>query len=661
MPADRLIDEWPQVLIEFADRAVGEQVAVELLCPALARATADGLIAGWWFVRKTPYWKVRFRPLPGGEQWLAKLLDDLAAAGGIVGWVWGIYEPEIHSFGGAAAMDVAHDLFEHDSRHTLDYLAEPTLRVGRRELAVVLASALLRGAGQDWFEQGDVWCKVAAHRPGEPGQGHVTAHAAVARLLTADPHSGLLAAYSSWVTGIEAAGRRLHALSLTGRLTRGLRAVLSHHIIFAWNRLGLTYTEQHLLTELAREAIMGTTVDTTTDRLRNALVERLRDQGTVITAPVEAALLAVPREVFVPHVPLESAYADEPIYTKLDADGVSISAASQPTIVALQLEQLAVRSGHRVLEAGAGTGVNAAYLAHLAGEHGHVTAIDVDDDIVTGARVSLAAAGVKNVAVLLGDGAAGHPAGAPYDRIIATVGIGDLPLAWLDQLAADGRLVAPMRLRGSVSRSIAFERAGTGLCSVADAMATFMPLRDGIADDPRRMLLLTADGSVVLQVNQEQDADPGALMGVLERPRSETWTGVHFGGAESVEWLDLWLTCALDNALSRMTVTPDVVARGLVTPEFGWGSMATFSAGDLAYLTLQKRGAGRYEIGIIGHGPGGERLAARVAEEVVVWDRLFRGRAVRFEIEVGHSAASTSGLGRFVFDRPNTRLVVDWT
>ena len=63
----------------------------------------------------------------------------------------------------------------------------------------------------------------------------------------------------------------------------------------------------------------------------------------------------------------------------------------------------------------------AALLAHLTGPNGHVTAIDVDVDIVDQARKRLAAAGVSNVEVVLGDGALGYLAGAPFDRIVATV------------------------------------------------------------------------------------------------------------------------------------------------------------------------------------------------------------------------------------------------
>ncbi|MGN9813430.1 methyltransferase domain-containing protein [Micromonospora sp. BQ11] len=93
-------------------------------------------------------------------------------------------------------------------------------------------------------------------------------------------------------------------------------------------------------------------------------------------------------------MPLEQAYADSPVYTKTDGRGASISAASQPRIVAMMLEQLDARPGHRVMEAGAGTGYNAALLAAIVGDTGRVVTIDVDDDLVEGARKHLAAAGV---------------------------------------------------------------------------------------------------------------------------------------------------------------------------------------------------------------------------------------------------------------------------
>src|SRR5579875_3109710 len=128
--------------------------------------------------------------------------------------------------------------------------------------------------------------------------------------------------------------------------------------------------------------------------LREQMVSRLRDSGVLHDERVSAAMLAVPRHLFLPRAEPERAYADIPVVTKTAADGRPVSAASQPAIVAIMLEQLGVLTGQRVLEIGAGTGYNAALMAQLAGPDGHVTAVDVDTDLVEAAREHLAAAGV---------------------------------------------------------------------------------------------------------------------------------------------------------------------------------------------------------------------------------------------------------------------------
>lgn len=111
---------WHQIMIEFADRDSGERVGVERLGPELAAADVEGIIDGWFFIRKTPYWRLRYRPIhPAATAHLATFLDNLAAAGTIIDWWAGIYEPETTAFGGPAAMEIGHDLFCHDSRHVL--------------------------------------------------------------------------------------------------------------------------------------------------------------------------------------------------------------------------------------------------------------------------------------------------------------------------------------------------------------------------------------------------------------------------------------------------------------------------------------------------------------------------------------------------------------
>ncbi|MGH3993184.1 MAG: methyltransferase, FxLD system, partial [Pseudonocardiaceae bacterium] len=214
-------------------------------------------------------------------------------------------------------------------------------------------------------------------------------------------------------------------------------------------------------------------------------------------------------------------------------------------------------------------------------------------------------------------------------------------------------------------RSIVFERDTDGRWrSLSSEMCTFMPLR-GIADDARRTVPLTCDGAVTLQTHQEQAVDAEALADVLDRPRTETWTGVKFRGPESMEWMDLWLACSMDNALSRMSVERSAVERGAVKPQFGWGSMATIEKGDLAYLTIRQNerapdGGKLYEIGVIGHSPGGDDLVGCVVDAIGAWDRDYRSRTANFEIQATNATPIDPRPGRFAFDTPLNRIVIDW-
>ncbi|MFM9371889.1 methyltransferase, FxLD system [Streptomyces sp. Da 82-17] len=695
-------DAWPQRTVQFTDWNAAETVAADQLLPLLTRQRSD---TQWAFTRKHPRWRIRFRTSdPDVLRDVDGALDELLREGTIAAWTPGLYEPETTAFGGQAGMDVAHELFHQDSRHVLDHVARArtadpgTSDLGRRELAVLLLSTAMRAADLDWYEQGDVWSKIAELRD----TGDATAPSptrltdAVRRLMTVDASAtsplvahGRLAHLKSWIAAFEQLGQQLAELNHGGRLERGLRAVLAHHAIFHFNRLGLPTQDQRTLSALAKEVVMGTheptasapaqaTPDTTVgqvnsdtieatpaDRLRAQLIDDLVQDGSVRTARVEEAMRTVPRHLFVPNAPLEKAYGNAPVNTKYDDSGASISCASQPDVVGVMLEQLEVEPGQRILELGAGTGFNAGLLGHLVGAEGHVTTIDVDDDIVEGARTGLKAAGINNVDVILGDGAAGHAENAPYDRIVATVGAHGVPHAWLDQLAPGGRLLTPLRLRGSVSRSIAFEHQDGAWHSVGSEMNTFMPLRRGIADDPRTFVPLAPNNAVVLITNGDQQTDINALTDVLRQPRTEQWTGVTFRGPESPEWLELWLTCTLPNGLSRMPAKPEALDSGLLTAPYP-SSTATFEGGTLTYLTRRRAtetapdGATLFEFGVIGHGPNAASLADRVTEAVRTWDSEFRGRDVKFEIQSLDTAQPAPKPGRFAFDNALNRIVIEW-
>ncbi|MFF5716420.1 methyltransferase, FxLD system [Streptomyces buecherae] len=692
MPPDR----WQQHNITFVDRESARRTIAERLGPALIEAEADGQLTGWWFMNKQP-WPLRYladKPSPAIES----LLSDLIGDGVAMSCLPGIYEPETDTFGGPEAMDAAHELFHSDSRHLLTYQPNPT-HLGRRETAVLLASVMMRGAGLDWFEQGDVWAKVAALRPATnppPPERATELSSAMQKLMIADAHSlchpgDPLDAHEEWVTAFERAGATLAELAGRGALTRGLRAVIAHHVIFHANRAGLLRDDQSALSHIAREVVMGTSdhtaspteatadidsvsavnTDTITtftadaERLRNVLVDQLRADGHARTPAVETALRTVPRHVFVPEASLEDAYANAPVHIKYDTDGTSISCASQPGVVALMLDQLDAQPGERILELGAGTGYNAGLLAHLVGENGHVTTLDVDDDLVEGARTHLAAAGITNVEAVTRDGALGYAEAAPYDRIIATVGAHGVPHAWLQQLAPGGRLLVPQRLKGTVSRSIAYEQRDGRWVSLGSEMNTFMPLRRGIADDDRRVIPLSTDGAVRLQAPAGLNIDADALAGVLDQPRTEEWTGMTVRAMESPEWMELFVTCSLPSGLIRM-LFPQNAKGTLLTEDPYPSSTAVVDKGAVTYLArrLSKKktpeGGRLWEFGVIGHGPGSDELAAKVADTIRTWGREYRGREATFEIQPLDAPQIERRPGLFTLDTPLNRIVVDW-
>lgn len=276
---DQLGPSWRQVFIYFGDYAVAEHTGVAHIGPEIASAETAGEIASWFFTRKNPCWRLRFLPAHDNtEQDATKLLhqrlDTLQEIGRIANWVETVYEPEMYAFGGAAGMDVAHHLFHADSRHILAYLGSERARTSgdrsdqRRELSILLCSILMRAAGQDWYEQGDIWARVAEARPGPPETpldrlGNLESGLRQLMTVDANPTSpllrehGALAFLAEWAAAFAKTGQVLGDLARDGTLSRGVRAVLAHHIIFHWNRLGLRYATQSLLAHTAKAVVLG--------------------------------------------------------------------------------------------------------------------------------------------------------------------------------------------------------------------------------------------------------------------------------------------------------------------------------------------------------------------------------------------------------------------
>jgi len=147
------------------------------------------------------------------------------------------------------------------------------------------------------------------------------------------------------------------------------------------------------------------------------------------------AFRTIDRARFAPPVQQASAYGDHPLPI---GENQTIS---QPYIVALMTEHLALDGTQRVLEVGTGSGYQTAALAALAAE---VYTIEIHASLLERARATLEALGYLNVHYRAGDGRAGWPEEAPFDRILCAAAAEEVPAAWLDQLADPGILVTPV-------------------------------------------------------------------------------------------------------------------------------------------------------------------------------------------------------------------------
>lgn len=272
-----------------------------------------------------------------------------------------------------------------------------------------------------------------------------------------------------------------------------------------------------------------------------------------------AVFAAVPRHLFVPYYYvavadgnerlwrdspdprtrerwLRGAYADVPLATRL-RDGELVSSSSQPSLMARMLAELRVVDGDRVLEIGAGTGYNAALLAHRLGDD-LVTTVDLEPEITDSARTHLADAGYRPT-VVTGDGTRGVPEHGPYDRIIATCALPTIPPAWPAQCTPGARILAPLAT-GLIALTVRDAEHAEG--RFLDTAAYFVPLRGagpGSAGeiphrpgDPEllRFLLTLTHGTL----------DPGEARELWERegrPGRERY-GITVSGEGAWAWLD---------------------------------------------------------------------------------------------------------------------------
>jgi protein-L-isoaspartate(D-aspartate) O-methyltransferase len=200
-------------------------------------------------------------------------------------------------------------------------------------------------------------------------------------------------------------------------------------------------------------------------RRRDMVETQIRARG-VKDERVLAALRKVPRERFVPSELQLRAYDDSPLPI---GAGQTIS---QPYIVAHMTEALGITAAHTVLEIGTGSGYQAAVLGELART---VYTIEIVPELARRAQATLKALGYTNIHVRAGDGFAGWPEHAPFDRVLVTAAPTDIPAPLLEQLGPRGRLVIPVGAQGQTQWMTIVDKTAAGVASRRTIPVQFVP------------------------------------------------------------------------------------------------------------------------------------------------------------------------------------------
>ena len=397
--------------------------------------------------------------------------------------------------------------------------------------------------------------------------------------------------------------------------------------------------------------------------LRDAAVDQLIGNGTIMSKPVEIAMRMVPRHLFIPDASPEDAYDPfRAFVTKRDADGNALSSVSDMHVQSWMLEHAGIQPGMNVLEVGSG-GYNAALLAELTGPDGNVTTVDIDEWVAGRTSRFLGQTGYERVNVVLADATRGVPGHAPYDAVLVTAGCWDVPPAWTEQLAAHGRLVTALRFLG-LQRVIAFGKASGHLASVDSSQFGFVPVQGEGAHQAR--LLVMRGGEITLRYDDDYPADPRFLQGVFSTPRAEAWSGTMIGPYDLLDTMQVWLGTVLPGfCILLLDKDKDT---GVVTPPPKRSfTHATVDGATLAYITsrpAEENGEKASELGAHAYGPDAQQLADEIAAHVQTWATDIRyGARPHYRVypagTPGDALDLPAGTSRII-DKPRSCLTISW-
>jgi protein-L-isoaspartate(D-aspartate) O-methyltransferase len=342
-------------------------------------------------------------------------------------------------------------------------------------------------------------------------------------------------------------------------------------------------------------------------------------------------------------------------------------------------EQLQPQAGDKLLEIGAGTGFNAALLAHLVGEGGQVTSIDIAPDVAEAARRHLDAAGFHWVRVICADGGYGWPQGAPYDRIILTVGSAEISPAWFEQLRPGGMLVMPLEAPGG-QKSVAFVKQEGYLESRSTSDCGFMTLQGDFSGPEETRLELGPQGGVFLSTGAGQPTDPQAAFAALNRPGASVNSGARVTLREVLRSLRFWLwlhsplacsLAALGQRVELELVPPLLAAGGEFRSSNTYGlaegeslALLTRPPGEpapLADLDDLYREDAPFHLHVQGFGPETEarRLQDRLLAEIRAWAAAGRPATDNLGLRAyPKDAAYSPGAGEILLPRQYFDLVI---